>query len=352
MTDFNLNTPISESTDSRLSTLKTWLKTLPSTFKLDVTSIEPASSDASFRRYFRVQTPQNAAYSSLIVMDAPVDKEDSTPFVTIAKIFQEAGLNVPEILASDLTQGFLLLSDLGNTTYMSVLNQESANALYQDAYLALIKLQLASKPGVLPNYDAPLLAREMALFPQWYLETHLNFKMSPDQQKSWDKMVELLIENNLAQTQVYVHRDYHCRNLMVTAQNNPGILDFQDAVYGPITYDLVSLWRDAYIEWDEEQQMDWLIRYWEKAKKSGIPINEDFGEFYRDFEWMGLQRHLKVLGIFARLFHRDGKDAYLKDLPLVLRYTEKVAQRYIAFKPLVRILDAAHGLARPDGLTF
>jgi aminoglycoside/choline kinase family phosphotransferase len=192
----------------------------------------------------------------------------------------------------------------------------------------------------------------MDLCPEWYLSKHLNYQLKDSEKASLKSIFDTLIKNNLSQPQVYVHRDYHCRNLMVTDQNNPGVLDFQDAVFGPITYDLVSLWRDAYIEWDEEQQIDWVVRYWEKAKKSGLHVNHDFGDFYRDYEWMGLQRHLKVLGIFARLFHRDGKDGYLKDLPLVLRYTEKVAQRYIAFKPLVRILDAAHQVNRPDGLTF
>ena len=334
--------------DTRLNRLILWLNQLPSSYQIDSASITPASSDASFRRYFRVKS----ANKSLIVMDAPPDKEDSTPFIRVAKLLLEAGLNVPVVLEFDLTQGFLLLSDLGNTTYLSVLNSDNAKSLYQDASNALIQMQLASKEDLLPNYDAPLLQREMDLFPEWYLSKHLNYQINDSEKESLKSIFDTLIKNNLSQPQVYVHRDYHCRNLMVTDQNNPGVLDFQDAVFGPITYDLVSLWRDAYIEWDEEQQIDWVVRYWEKAKKSGLHVNHDFGDFYRDYEWMGLQRHLKVLGIFARLFHRDGKDGYLKDLPLVLRYTEKVAQRYIAFKPLVRILDAAHQVNRPDGLTF
>lgn len=334
--------------DARLNSLILWLNQLPSSYQIDSASIMPASSDASFRRYFRVQS----ANKSLIVMDAPPDKEDSTPFIRVAKLLLEAGLNVPVILEFDLAQGFLLLSDLGNTTYLSVLNSDNAKPLYQDASDALIKMQRASKEGVLPNYDARLLQREMDLFPEWYLSKHLNYQLKDSEKESLKTIFDTLIKNNLSQPQVYVHRDYHCRNLMVTNEHNPGVLDFQDAVFGPITYDLVSLWRDAYIEWDEEQQIDWVVRYWEKAKKSGLHVNHDFGDFYRDYEWMGLQRHLKVLGIFARLFHRDGKDGYLKDLPLVLRYTEKVAQRYIAFKPLVRILDTAHQVNRPDGLTF
>lgn len=345
--------------DPRIDALKTWLKSLPPSLKLEIDSLTPASSDASFRRYFRILS-SNTAQPSLIVMDAPVDKEDSKPFVDIAKLLLDAGLNVPVVLESDLTLGFLLLTDLGNQTYLSALNEglkndssgKIAKDLYGDASNALIKMQLASKPGVLPNYDQALLTREMDLFPEWYLSKHLNYAMSDTEKNGLKGVFDALLANNLAQPQVYVHRDYHCRNLMVTELNNPGVLDFQDAVYGPITYDLVSLWRDAYIEWEEDQQMDWVIRYWEQAKKAGLPVNTDFGDFYRDFEWMGLQRHLKVLGIFARLYHRDGKDGYLKDLPLVLRYTEKVAQRYIAFKPLVRLLDAAHGTKRADGLTF
>lgn len=352
MTESNANMSTNNPSDPRLEQLIQWLDQLPQNYEFDLKSVVPASSDASFRRYFRVNSAQNGQKCSFIVMDAPPDKEDSRPFIKISKLFQDAGLQVPVVLESDLNQGFLLLTDLGNTTYLSIINAENASSLYQDASSALIKLQLASQPGILPNYDAALLTREMELFPEWYLGKHLNFKLDSAQQNSWNAIVKLLVENNLSQPQTYVHRDYHCRNLMFTENNNPGVLDFQDAVYGPITYDLVSLWRDAYIEWDEEQQMDWVIRYWERAKKAGLPVNADFGEFYRDFEWMGLQRHLKVLGIFARLYHRDGKDGYLKDLPLVLRYTEKVAGRYIAFKPLIRILDAAHQVSRPDGLTF
>jgi len=343
----------------RFDSLKTWLTSLPNSLKIDVNSLTPASSDASFRRYFRVLT-ENSAHASLIVMDTPVDKEDSKPFINVAKLLLDAGLNVPIVLETDLSQGFLLLTDLGPKTYLSELNEsvqhdpsiKVAKTLYGKASEALIKMQLASKPGVLPNYDASLLMREMDLFPEWYLGKHLNYSMNDTEKNALKYVFDCLLQNHLSQAQVYVHRDFHCRNLMVTEVNNPGVLDFQDAVYGPITYDLVSLWRDAYIEWDEDQQMDWLIRYWEQARKAGLPVTKDFGDFYRDFEWMGLQRHLKVLGIFARLYHRDGKDGYLKDLPLVLRYTEKVASRYIAFKPLVRLLDAAHGVKRSDGLTF
>ena len=201
-------------------------------------------------------------------------------------------------------------------------------------------MQLASKPNILPNYDEALLQRELDLFPEWYLKKHLGIDLTEVQQAQLKKSFELIIENNLAQAKVYVHRDYHSRNLMATKENNPGVIDFQDAVYGPITYDASSLWRDAYIAWPEEKVLDWVIQFWEEGRRTGLPMPNDFGQFYRDFEWMGLQRHLKVLGIFARLFHRDGKDGYLKDIPLVLKYAIATANRYIELKPLARILEA------------
>jgi aminoglycoside/choline kinase family phosphotransferase len=338
--------------DIRLSQLNSWLASLASKWSLTLESLAPASSDASFRRYFRVTGTKNAAHQSFIVMDAPPATEDTRPFIAISELFDQAKLNVPLVLEKDIDQGFLLLSDLGNETYLSALNPSSAPKLYEDANSALIQLQLASKPGILPEYSKELLSRELKLFSEWYLNKHLNLELNSKQSSDLDRIFELILENNLSQAQVYVHRDFHSRNLMVTGNNNPGILDFQDAVYGPITYDLASLYRDAYIEWEEPEQMDWLIRYWDKARKAGLPVPLEFGDFYRDFEWMGLQRHLKVLGIFARLYHRDGKDGYLKDIPLVFKYTRKVAQRYIALKPLLRLLDTIEGIDRPDGLTF
>jgi hypothetical protein len=221
-----------------------------------------------------------------------------------------------------------------------------------DAIDALVLLQVQSRPEVLPEYDRALLLRELMLFPEWYIGKHLGVSMTEAQTVELNKVFDALLANNLAQPQVFVHRDYHSRNLMVLDTGNPGILDFQDAVYGPITYDLVSLLRDAYIQWDEEMVLDWAIRYWERAKRAGLPVNPDIDAFYRDFEFMGLQRHLKVLGIFARLYHRDGKDAYLKDLPLVMEYTRKAANRYTALKPLVRLLDALEDKAPQVGYTF
>jgi len=315
-------------------------------------SLSTASADASFRRYFRVHlTARDGSAETLIAMDAPPPQEDCEPFVRIAALFGEAGMHVPKVLAQDLAQGFLLLSDLGDVTYLSMLNQTSAPALYQDANAALIKLQLESKPDVLPDYDAALLTREMQLFPDWYISKHLNVTLDEKQQATLQQTFEVLNRNILAQGKVYVHRDYHARNLMVCA-DNPGVLDFQDAVYGPITYDLVSLLKDAYISWDEEQIIDWCVRYWQAARKADLPVSDDFSEFYRDFEYMGAQRHIKVLGIFARLYHRDGKDGYLKDMPLVMTYLRKVCERYIELKPMLRLLDSLEGTKPQVGYTF
>jgi aminoglycoside/choline kinase family phosphotransferase len=276
-------------------------------------------------------------------MDAPPPQEDCTPFVKVAKLMLDAGLNVPEVIAQDLQRGFLLLSDLGDDTYLSALNNDSAPRLYQAATDALIKLQLTSKPDTLPNYDDALLTRELNIFPDWYIAKHLGIALQANQDAALRASFETISKNILAQGQVYVHRDYHSRNLMITQENNPGVLDFQDAVYGAITYDLVSLLKDAYIQWDEEQVIDFAVRYWEKARKAKLPVPQDFSEFYRDFEWMGAQRHIKVLGIFARLSHRDGKDGYLKDMPLVLHYLRKVCERYVELRPLLRLLDALEG---------
>jgi N-acetylmuramate 1-kinase len=339
---------LSATSDIRLTQLQTWLGALTNP-ALSLNSIRPASSDASFRRYFRVEGTDGKSY---IAMDAPPPQEDVRPFIQVADLFGKTGVSVPQVLAQDAEQGFLLLSDLGNTTYLHQLNNDTAHKLYLDAIDALVMLQAQSRPGTLPEYDRALLLRELTLFPDWYIGKHLGATLSDGQKEALDKVFETLLANNLAQPQVYVHRDYHSRNLMILPQGNPGILDFQDAVYGPITYDLVSLLRDAYIQWDEEQVLDWAIRYWERAKRAGLPVNPDIDAFYRDFEFMGLQRHLKVLGIFARLYHRDGKSAYLNDIPLVLDYTRKAAQRYKATAPLVKLLDELENAAPKFGYTF
>ena len=328
----------------RLAQVQSWLQQVLPGQSFD---LAPASSDASFRRYFRVSLGNR----SLIVMDAPPQHENCAPFVHVAQLFGAAGVHVPEILAQDLAQGFLLLSDLGCDTYLAKLDATNADALYRDANAALIKIQLASKPDQLPPYDAALLMREMQLFPEWYVAKHLQAQLTPSQRAVLDNALQLILDNVLAQPAVYVHRDYHARNLMVS-EPNPGVLDFQDAVYGPITYDLVSLYKDAYIAWDEERILDWAIRYWEDAKRARLPVADDFGAFYRDFEWMGMQRHIKVLGIFARLYHRDGKAGYLKDMPLVLTYLRTACERYRALGPLLELLDELHGSEQQVGYTF
>jgi len=329
----------------RQQQLTDWLHSL---FPNENFSIAPASADASFRRYFRATFADG---HTRIVMDAPPQHEDCRPFLHVARLFEEAGTHVPHVYAQDLEQGFLLLSDLGNTTYLQALTPVNARQLYGAATDALIKIQLASRADELPPYDEALLLREMRLFPEWYIARHLNVTLTDAQTAKLETVFARIIANNLAQPKVYVHRDYHSRNLMVT-EPNPGIIDFQDAVYGPITYDLASLFKDAYIHWKEAEIIDWLIRYWEKARKSGLPVHEDFSMFYRDYEWMAVQRHLKVLGIFARLYHRDGKEGYLKDLPLVMAYLRAACVRYIDLKPLLNLLDVLEPQISKEGYTF
>ncbi len=309
--------------------------------------LAPASADASFRRYFRATFADRA----LIVMDAPPQHEDCRPFLHVAKLFEGAGAHVPHVYAQDLEQGFLLLSDLGNTTYLQALAPDNARQLYDAATDTLIRIQLASRDNELPPYDEALLLREMRLFPEWYIAKHLNVTLSDAQSAKLETVFARIIANNLAQPRVYVHRDYHSRNLMVS-EPLPGILDFQDAVYGPITYDLASLFKDAYIHWEEAQVIDWLVRYWEKARKAGLPVHNDFSEFYRDYEWMAVQRHLKVLGIFVRLYHRDGKSSYLKDMPLVFEYLYKACARYVDLKPMQVLLEELHPDAIQKGYSF
>jgi len=311
-------------------------------------SLAPASADASFRRYFRATL--EAAWRdagdarSLIVMDAPPAHEDCRPFVHVARLLTDANVHAPNVLAADMDRGYLLLTDLGTTTYASALDAQSAPTLYSDAIDALIQWQSASRADTLPLYDDALLRRELRLFPDWYVARHLHAALDERQSGALERVFEMVLANNLAQPRVFVHRDYHSRNLMVTTPN-PGVLDFQDAVYGPITYDLVSLLRDAYVEWDEERQLDWAIRYWERARAAELPVDADFGTFWRDFEWMGVQRQLKVLGIFARLAIRDGKTAYVNDMPRVLGYLRRAAARYAELDPLTALLDELHGSA-------
>jgi len=315
-------------------------------------ALAPASADASFRRYFRVTL---ADQQTFIVMDAPPELEDCRPFLKVAALFGDAGVHVPEVYAENLEHGFLLLSDLGNTTYLSVLDESTAPDLYRHANAALVDIQRASRPGVLPGYDHALLTRELNLFPDWYVARHLGMVLDETQNATLRAVFEKILANNLAQAPVFVHRDYHSRNLMVSGDDypeNPGVIDFQDAVYGPITYDLVSLYRDAYISWEEKQELDFVIRYWEMARQAGLPVQADFHDFYRDYEWMGAQRQIKVLGIFARLCYRDGKDVYLNDMPRVMAYLRRTCERYLELRPLARLLDQLEKRPADVGLTF
>ncbi|HZN22923.1 MAG TPA: phosphotransferase [Burkholderiales bacterium] len=330
--------------DLRFDELREWVSACLGRSDL---AFQRASEDASFRRYFRVSGDGR----SWIVMDAPPEREDCRPFVKVARLMHAAGVHVPEIIAEDIGRGYLLLSDLGTKTYLAVLNETNADALFSDALDALVKWQLASKPGTLPPYDEALLRRELLLFPEWYLERHLGVQLDRQQRSTLETLFARLIDASLAQPKVYVHRDYMPRNLMLS-EPNPGVLDFQDAVYGSITYDVVSLFRDAFLSWPEARVLDWSARYWERARKAGLPVHADFGDFYRAFEWMGLQRHLKVLGIFARIHYRDGKPGYLEDTPRFLAYARPVAERYSELSGLVSLLDIVEKRAPHAAYTF
>ncbi len=316
-------------------------------------SLSPASADASFRRYFRATWPNG---ETAILMDAPPDKEDVRPFVAVAKLMADADLIAPKVLAEDIKNGYLLLNDLGNLGYLKALHAadaKTADTLIRGAVNALVTWQMHSRPDVLPPYDEALLQRELDLFPEWCIGHHAGIELS-DKEQGWLKSVnDALIKSALDQPMVYVHRDFMPRNMMLTADaSTPAILDFQDAVYGPITYDVVSLFRDAFISWDEERELDWVIRYWEAARKAGLAVHADFGDFWRAYEFMGLQRHLKVLGIFCRLNYRDGKGHYLEDLPRFFNYAYRTAERYAELRPLVPILERLSPRDLQIGYTF
>ena len=329
-----------------------WLQGLTEVYRLDPLSVRSASADASFRRYFRVDSSQG----SRIIMDAPPEKENCEPFVRIAGLMQDAGLLVPRILAWDAAQGFMLLDDLGQHTMMEVIDPQASPplALYQRALDALLPWQQASRAGTLPAYDATLLRRELELFPEWYLGRHRGVNLNTTQRQTLDTCFERILANNLRGPSVYVHRDFMPRNLMMPAwadEPRLGVLDFQDAVYGPVTYDIASLMRDAFLSWDEDFVLDVTVRYWERARTQGLldaeGWSQDFGEFWRAVEWMGLQRHLKVAGIFARLTLRDGKSKYLADAPRFIGYIRSTASRYRELIPLLRLMDEVEGIA-PD----
>lgn len=313
--------------------------------------IEFAAADADFRRYFRATFPDG---STRILMDAPPDKMNTEPYVHARDVLSM--LHVPQIHARDAGQGFMELEDLGRVTYMAALEQGQEPRVVQQMLLeavdTLIEMQCASRPGMLPEYDRAMLSREVELFPEWFAARHLNRPFDFDMRARWDAVVPKILDCALAQPQVYVHRDYIVRNLMLT-EGRPGVLDFQDAVYGPITYDLVSLLRDAFIEFDEELVLDIAVRYWEKARAAGLPVPATIDAFYRDFEWMGVQRHLKVAGIFCRLSLRDGKDKYLPEVPRFLNYLKKTLRRYQELAPLYRLLvDLVGDASVESGYTF
>ena len=296
--------------------------------------LQRASEDASFRSYLRLE----ANGQSLIVMDAPPAQEPCDRFIDVANRLRAAGLNAPEIIASNLQDGFLLLTDFGADDYLSRLDPQSESALYADALAALLAMQLRAETDGLPDYDEALLLREMDLFHDWFLGELLGIELDPAQQSLWLQTRQLLVDNALAQPRVFVHRDYHSRNLMVLEQDNPGILDFQDAVCGPITYDLVSLLRDCYIAWPVERVQQLAIQYFESARDNGL-IDVEGAQFLRWFNLMGVQRHLKAVGIFSRLKIRDGKSRYLNDIPRTLGYIEQVSGGEMSMLGLLRLLD-------------
>ena len=331
--------------DDRFRALDAWLR---DALGGDVLRVEPASADASFRRYFRIYSSDGTR----IAMDAPPAREDSRAFIRVAQLLRAAGLNAPEILEHDLAQGFLLVGDLGTRPYLEALkNGADVDRLFGDATTALVRWQASSRESVLPEYDEALLRRELELFPEWYVGKHLGVELAAAQRQALDRLFTAIVARNLAEPRVFVHRDYMPRNLMV-CEPNPGVLDFQDAVRGPISYDIACLYRDAFLSWEEDRVLDGTIRYWEKARAAGLPVRADFADFWRDVEWMGLQRHLKVLGIFARLAHRDGKKGYVEDTPRFVGYVRHAVARYDELAPLGRLLDELEGRRAEVRYTF
>ena len=316
----------------RQTELKKWLEAI---YPGEAFEWHFAAADADFRRYFRA----SFADRNVICMDAPPDKMSIAPYLKVRQLFDM--VNVPQIFAYDEAQGFMALQDLGNTPYLAAMehdaNPQVHRVLLLEAIDTLIELQKGSLPHQLPEYNREVMLREINLFPEWFVAKELGREFNFKQRQLWQQTVEVLLPPLLVQPQVYVHRDFIIRNLMLTL-NRPGVLDFQDALYGPLTYDLVSLLRDAFVEWDEEFVLDLVIRYWEKARAAGLPVPVDFDEFYRGFEWMGVQRHLKVAGIFARLYYRDGKDKYRPEIPRFLNYLRRVSRRYYELAPLYALL--------------
>ncbi|AFT84514.1 aminoglycoside phosphotransferase [Paraburkholderia phenoliruptrix BR3459a] len=358
------------SSDSRLDLLKAWLQGHAARYALNIGTLAPASSDASFRRYFRLagKAAEGESAGTLIAVDAP-PPEKCREFVQVARLLEAAGVHVPRILEVDVDAGLMLVTDLGTASYLGALtaaqeenDARGARTLMRDALDALIRWQLASREDVLPPFDEAFLRREMELMPEWFIGRHLGREVDDNTRGVLDRTFALLIASARAQPQVFMLRDFMPRNLMVCAEPgaaeaatralNPGVLDFQDAVYGPISYDVASLLRDAFLSWDEEFELDCFVYYWERAKKAGLPVDADFGEFYRQIEWMGLQRHIKVLGLFCRINYRDSKPHYMNDLPRFIGYARKVAERYAPLRPFAKLLDDLEGRANEVGYTF
>lgn len=336
----------------RREAFETWLASVDAGRGLDAAAVEPASADASFRRYLRVPL-RSSPGTSLIIMDAPPPLEDVRPFVTLARRMEEQGLPGPRVLAAQEELGFLLLDDLGRQPLLGVLQAEpeQADARMRQVGELLVQWQMALQGQPLPAFDEAMLRRELELFPDWCVAREHRMDWSPAQRQTWERVCRVLIDSALAQPVVTVHRDWMPRNFMVQGQRL-SILDFQDAVIGPVTYDAASMLRDAFISWDEERQIDWAVRYWERARRAGVPVQDDFGEFWRALEWMGLQRHLKVLGIFCRLKHRDGKPRYAQDLPRFFAYATHVALRYRELAPLMSLIEPLSGFRSEEGFTL
>lgn len=366
----NISTLNSAFTPARAALFDAWLQSLQATYGLEPHTLRPASEDASFRRYFRIDSTLCTAdahsspikQKTFIIMDAPPEWENSAPFVQIAQLMHDAGVAAPQVLAWNQEHGFLLLTDLGEQTMMQALQQSvaagtSALPLFLQATDALIQWQLASRPDVLPVFDADRQRQEMALYRDWYVTQYKEscqnpYTLTAADEKIWADTLEKIIAHNQQWPNVYVHSDFMPRNLMVLSDNKVGVLDFQDAVYGPITYDIASLLRDAFWSCEEEFCLDVTIRYWSKARKAGLPVGDDFGAFYQAVEWMGLQRHLRIVGTFARLGLRDGKPHYAKDIPRFIDYIRSTCSRYMELKPLLRLVERVEGIAVPNVFAF
>jgi hypothetical protein len=339
---------------ARERAFEAWLAPLAAVHGLQPHTLRLASADASFRRYLRVDTDAARGAASRIIMDAPPPLEDVRPFVAVARLIRAAGLNAPEVLAEDPRQGFLLLGDLGDRLLLQALRDTDptgVDRLMREAMTTLVRFQAGVPAGALPAFGEATLREELELFPEWCVQREFGIVWSDAQRAQWEQTCAQLVAALVAQPVVAAHRDWMPRNLMLDGAGL-GILDFQDAAAGPIAYDVVSMLRDAFLSWEEEQEIDWAIRYWEAARRAGLPVSADFGDFWRAIEWAGLQRHLRILGVFCRLKHRDGKPGYAEDLPRFFGYCTRVAMRYREFAPLLRLLEPMSGRALQAGYTF